>query len=73
MSKEFSSCYVKSEHVMRPNWPDESIGQFSSHWAAVAAFVRLRDPDFRSLDGDKEEDLQEEEAMRARLRKAAKS
>lgn len=66
---EFENFYVQSEHVMRPAWPaDKSVGQFSCHWAAVAALIRLKDgPAFRSLSGDKAEDLLEEERMRAEL------
>ena len=33
------------------------LGIFSSHWAACAAMIRLSNPDFRSLGGDKQEDL----------------
>lgn len=33
------------------------LGTFSSHWAACAAMIRLSNPDFRSLGGDKPEDL----------------
>lgn len=43
------------------------VGEFSNHWAAVAAFVRLRHPEFRSLGGDKPEDLAEEVRMAAKI------
>lgn len=43
---------------------------FSSHWAAVAALVRLSHPDFKSIGGDKAEDLAKEPAMRQALAKA---
>jgi hypothetical protein len=33
------------------------IGPFTHHWAAVAALIRLNEPDFRSLGGDAPEDL----------------
>jgi len=33
------------------------LGTFSCHWAACAAMIRLRDPNFRSLGGDRPEDL----------------
>lgn len=42
------------------------LGRFSSHWAACAAMIRLSIPDFRSLGGDRPEDLAEEAAMRKR-------
>lgn len=34
------------------------IGPFSSHWAAVAAMIRMDDPGFRSLGGDRADDLE---------------
>jgi hypothetical protein len=43
----------------------ETIGPFSSHWAAVAAvaaMIRLDDPGFRSLGGDRPDDLVIEKA-----------
>jgi len=46
---------------------DVVLGTFSCHWAAVAAMVRLRQPDFRSTGGDNAEDLAEEQRMRERL------
>lgn len=33
------------------------LGTFSSHWAACAAMIRRHTPDFKSLGGDKPEDL----------------
>jgi hypothetical protein len=33
---------------------------FSSHWAACAAMIRLSDCSFKSLSGDKAEDLEKE-------------
>lgn len=38
----------------------KALGVFSSHWAAIAAMIRLGDPSFRSLGGDKPEDLEVE-------------
>jgi hypothetical protein len=38
------------------------IGPFSSHWAAVAALIRLGDPSFVSLGGDRPDDLAIEQA-----------
>ena len=40
------------------------LGTFSSHWAACAAMIRLSDPEFRSLGGDKSDDLAIEAAIR---------
>lgn len=40
------------------------LGTFSGHWPAVAALLRLSDPDFRSLGGDKPEDLAIEQDIR---------
>jgi hypothetical protein len=40
------------------------LGTFSSHWAACAAMIRLSDPTFVSLGGDKAEDLAVEERIR---------
>lgn len=34
-----------------------TLGEFSSHWAACAAMIRLSDPSFKSTGGDKEADL----------------
>ena len=33
------------------------LGEFSSHWAACAAMIRLSDPTFQSSGGDKSSDL----------------
>lgn len=40
------------------------LGTFSSHWAACAAMIRLHTPDFKSLSGDKLEDLEIERRMK---------
>ena len=38
--------------------PDgQEVGPFSSHWAAVAAMIRISNPDFISLGGDKPGDI----------------
>jgi hypothetical protein len=67
--------YVSGKRVMLGNHSQScggptTLGMFSSHWAAVAALVRLRQPDFKSLSGDKQEDLDKEPDMRAALAKA---
>lgn len=41
-------------------------GPFTSHWAATAALLRLDDPEFVSLAGDKAIDLQIERDIRDR-------
>lgn len=46
------------------------LGTFSSHWAACAAMIRISDPDFRSLGGDKPEDLAVEVTIAATERSA---
>lgn len=43
------------------------VGVFSCHWAAIAAVVRLRQPDFKSIGGDLQTDLDEEARMRLRI------
>ena len=43
---------------------DRVLASFSSHWAACAAMIRLTDPTFKSLGGDKPEDLAIERALR---------
>ena len=40
------------------------IGPFSSHWAACAAMIRLSEPWFKSLGGDKPADLAIEQASK---------
>jgi hypothetical protein len=35
----------------------QAVGPFSSHWAAVAALIRVTEPMFRSIGGDRPEDL----------------
>lgn len=44
-----------------------TIGPFSSHWAAVAAMIRMNDPGFRSLGGDLADDLEIEKEIMACL------
>ena len=66
-----TSCanpYVLGKRVMLPRWPRPiPLAGFSCHWAAVAALVRLHQPDFVSLGGDKPEDLAQEQKLRAAL------
>lgn len=40
------------------------LGTFSGHWPAVATMIRLSDPTFRSLGGDRPDDLAIEAAIR---------
>lgn len=40
------------------------VGPFSSHWAACAAMIRISQPGFTSIGGDKPEDLKIEANMR---------
>jgi hypothetical protein len=47
------------------------LGTFSSHWAACAAMIRLSDPGFRSMGGDKPEDLAVERQIARRRCPAA--
>lgn len=42
---------------------DRVLGTFSSHWAACEAMLRLNVLSFRSLGGDKREDLAVESSM----------
>jgi hypothetical protein len=44
---------------------ERRFGPFSSHWAACAAMIRLSDPGFVSLGGDKPEDLAIEKTIAA--------
>ncbi len=46
-------------------------GPFTSHWAATAAMIRLSDPTFWSLGGDKAVDLAIEADIRAALSRAS--
>lgn len=43
----------------------EKHGPFSGHWAACAAMIRLSNPGFKSLGGDKESDLAIERGIKA--------
>jgi len=45
----------------------ELVGVFDSHWAAVAAIIRMSHPEFKSLGGDSADNLAEEATMRLRL------
>jgi hypothetical protein len=52
-------------HMLCAGWQGHhELAWFSSHWAACAAMIRLRQPDFVSLGGDKPEDLAEEARLR---------
>lgn len=42
------------------------LGEFSSHWAACVAMIRVSDPDFQSLGGDRSKDLAEERKINER-------
>jgi len=39
------------------------VGPFSSHWAACAAMIRQSNPAFRSMGGDRADDLALETTM----------
>lgn len=45
---------------------DYKAGPFSSHWAACAAMIRLHQPSFVSLGGDKASDLAIEAEIKAK-------
>ncbi len=47
-----------------------TLGVFSCHWAAVAALVRLSQPEFKSLNGDRREDLVIEAGLRDAIARA---
>lgn len=73
-----AQAYVSGKRVIVGNHSQSCggptiIGVFSCHWAAVAALVRLRQPEFKSLDGDKKEDLDKEPAMREAFARATRS
>jgi hypothetical protein len=46
------------------------LATFSCHWAAVAAYVRLKHPEFRSVTGDRADDLELEKGLPAAIAKA---
>ena len=53
-----------------PAWPRaKPLAEFSCHWAAVAALVRLKHPGFTSIGGDKPEDLAREVELRAAVQR----
>lgn len=56
-------AYVLGNQLMDED--DRPLGTFSSHWAAVAAMIRMGDHDFRSLGRDDPADLAIEAAMRS--------
>lgn len=45
----------------------KKLATFGTHWEAVAAMIRLSNPDFRSTGGDRPEALAIEAAMRERI------
>lgn len=60
--------YVIGKRVLFPRWPGPIVlGAFSCHWAAVAALVRLRQPEFVSACGDHPDDLEREPKLAAAL------
>lgn len=56
-----SDRYVSGVELRRGD--HTMIARFSSHWAAVAAMIRLHDPEFKSMGGDREADLETERSM----------
>jgi len=46
----------------------QTLATFSSHWAAVAAMIRVTDPAYKSLCGDSVGDLQIEKYLTQRLK-----
>lgn len=57
--------YVFSNQVIADN--GKSLATFSSHWAAVAAMLRVTDPSYKSLNGDSVKDLKTEKYLAQRL------
>ena len=57
--------YVFSKELRRED--GSTIAKFSCHWAAVAAMIRISKPEFKSLNGDNEEDLRIEKEMKIQL------
>ncbi|WP_020474506.1 hypothetical protein [Zavarzinella formosa] len=49
----------------------EILGTFKTHWQAVAAMIRLSNPNFRSTGGDKPEARHTEDEMRRRMKLTA--
>jgi hypothetical protein len=45
----------------------QSIGSFKSHWQAVAAMIRISNPQFESTGGDSPETIGAENEMRQRI------
>jgi hypothetical protein len=46
-----------------------TLAQFATHWEACAALIRLSDPAFRSLGGDRPEALEIERGIADRRQK----
>lgn len=66
-----ASPFVIGKRVMFPAWPRPiPLATFSCHWAAVAALVRLHQPEFTSIGGDRPEDLAAERGLREALARA---
>ena len=60
-----ADMYAFSNQVMADN--GQTLATFSSHWAAVAAMLRVGDPDYKSLRGDSIKDLETEKYLAKRL------
>lgn len=54
--------YAFDKKVMSDD--NKTLGIFTSSWAACAAMIRVKQPDFKSLGGDSVADLREEQAMK---------
>lgn len=57
--------YAQSNRLIDDN--GETLAEFPSHWEAVAAMLRLSNPGFRSLGGDKPDARHVEDEMRRRM------
>ena len=49
--------FVAVGNELRESMNGPVLAVFSGHWPAVAAMIRLTEPGFRSLGGDREDDL----------------
>jgi hypothetical protein len=60
-----ADCCVYDRAIVQwlPDGSTVTIAQFSGHWAACAAMIRLTQPGFVSLGGDRADDLAIEAAM----------
>jgi len=60
--------YVLGKRIMLPRWPKAvPVQDFSCHMAAVAALIRLEQPDFKLLSGDDRGDLFKERGLAERI------